>query len=166
MMRFIARRKQAELPFSPCDPPSPSAELPFCQATALCADTKKRAVVCARVCEIGVCGARSEDARRRARNRARLLRNNLGVFPRLRGPGDASLRRSERVADLVGRVKTEEVLGLLVNGAKGIDRLWLPPHNWWSEALHGVQSGCAQTHDGSSANTHNTHPGAKELLGE
>ena len=39
----------------------------------------------------------------------------------------------------MARVAPAEVHGLLVNGAAGVDRLWLQPHNWWSEALHGVQ---------------------------
>ena len=48
------------------------------------------------------------------------------------------------------RVEPDEVQELLVNGAAGLPRLWLQPHNWWSEALHGVQAGCAQADDGSS----------------
>jgi hypothetical protein len=39
----------------------------------------------------------------------------------------------------VARVQPAEVARLLVNAAHGIDRLWIQPHNWWSEALHGVQ---------------------------
>jgi beta-glucosidase-like glycosyl hydrolase len=54
-----------------------------------------------------------------------------------------------RVADLVGRLTPAEVENMVNrNTDDGIDRLWIQPYNWWSEALHGVQAGCAQ----SSAN--------------
>ena len=53
------------------------------------------------------------------------------------------------MADLISRLEAADVEGLVVNGAKGVDRLWLQPHNWWSEALHGVQTGCATADDGT-----------------
>ena len=54
-----------------------------------------------------------------------------------------------RVADLVSRLPPATVPHLLVNMAPSVDSLWLQPQNWWSEALHGVQSGCANTAQGS-----------------
>lgn len=36
-----------------------------------------------------------------------------------------------------------EVEKLLVNVAGTVPSLWIQRQNWWSEALHGVQSGCA-----------------------
>ena len=51
-----------------------------------------------------------------------------------------------RVEDLVSRLSDSEVLQLInANAARGIDRLWIQPYNWWSEALHGVQAGCAES---------------------
>ena len=51
---------------------------------------------------------------------------------------DLTLPRDVRVRDLVGRLTTEEKLGLFANGAKGVPRLNIPSYQWWSEALHGV----------------------------
>ena len=93
----------APAPVAPCEPPSPSAALPFC---------------------------------------------------------DGALSAAARVADLVGRVRPDEVAGLLVNGAKGVDRLWLLPHNWWSEALHGVEAGCAEAAPGGAARCPTGFPAA------
>lgn len=45
---------------------------------------------------------------------------------------------AERVADLVGRMKTEEKLSQLVYNAAAIPRLGIPAYNWWGEALHGI----------------------------
>jgi beta-glucosidase len=43
-----------------------------------------------------------------------------------------------RVADLVGRMTTEEKLGQLLFNAPALPRLGIPAYNWWGEALHGI----------------------------
>ena len=58
---------------------------------------------------------------------------------------DSSLPLTQRVADLVARVPAEDVTKLLVNVAGPVPSLWISAQNWWSEALHGVQSGCVTT---------------------
>lgn len=51
---------------------------------------------------------------------------------------DTALPLEERVDDLVARMTTEEKIAQLFNDAPGIERLGIPPYNWWNEALHGV----------------------------
>ncbi len=51
---------------------------------------------------------------------------------------DPSQPIDARVADLVGRMTTEEKLGQLVFNAPAIPRLGIPAYNWWGEALHGI----------------------------
>jgi beta-glucosidase len=57
---------------------------------------------------------------------------------------DTSLPFDKRVADLVGRLtleeKASEVLMAIRSGAESpeVQRLGIPPVNWWSEAIHGV----------------------------
>ena len=43
-----------------------------------------------------------------------------------------------RVDDLVSRMTLEEKAGQMVNNAPAIERLGIPPYEWWNEALHGV----------------------------
>lgn len=43
-----------------------------------------------------------------------------------------------RVNDLVARMTLEEKASQMVNNAPAIDRLGIPPYEWWNEALHGV----------------------------
>jgi len=45
---------------------------------------------------------------------------------------------SVRVDDLIARMTLEEKASQLVNQARAIPRLQVPPYDWWSEALHGV----------------------------
>jgi beta-glucosidase len=45
---------------------------------------------------------------------------------------------AERVADLVGRMTLEEKISQMQHAAPGIERLGVPPYNWWNECLHGV----------------------------
>lgn len=56
---------------------------------------------------------------------------------------DASLPLAQRVRDLVQRIPAEDTEKLLVNVAGPVPSLWIQSQNWWSEALHGVQSSCA-----------------------
>jgi len=41
-------------------------------------------------------------------------------------------------ADLVSKMTLEEKVSQMVHTAPAIDRLGIPAHNWWNEALHGV----------------------------
>ena len=43
-----------------------------------------------------------------------------------------------RVADLLSRMTLEEKIQQMLYDAPAIDRLGVPPYNWWNEALHGV----------------------------
>ena len=45
---------------------------------------------------------------------------------------------NERVDDLLGRLTPEEKVGQMMNQTPAIDRLGIPPYDWWNEALHGV----------------------------
>jgi beta-glucosidase len=44
----------------------------------------------------------------------------------------------ERVADLVSRLTLEEKAAQMMNAAPAIERLGIPPYDWWNECLHGV----------------------------
>ena len=44
----------------------------------------------------------------------------------------------QRVDDLVSRLTLEEKISQMVHDAPGIERLGIPPYNWWNECLHGV----------------------------
>jgi beta-glucosidase len=49
-----------------------------------------------------------------------------------------------RVADLVSRLTLEEKVAQMMNATPAIERLGVPPHDYWNEALHGVaRSGTA-----------------------
>lgn len=52
-----------------------------------------------------------------------------------RDPGLPLLRR---VDDLLSRLTLEEKVAQMQHEAPGIERLGIPPYNWWNEALHGV----------------------------
>ncbi len=43
-----------------------------------------------------------------------------------------------RVNDLVGRMTLDEKVLQALHGSAAIERLGVPQHNWWNEALHGV----------------------------
>jgi beta-glucosidase len=49
-----------------------------------------------------------------------------------------NLPLEKRVNDLVSRLTLEEKVSQMMDVAPGIERLGIPPYNWWSEALHGV----------------------------
>jgi beta-glucosidase len=51
---------------------------------------------------------------------------------------DPSLPIDQRVNDLISRMTLEEKASQLVNQARAIPRLQVPPYDWWSESLHGV----------------------------
>jgi len=43
-----------------------------------------------------------------------------------------------RAQDLIARMTLAEKVSQLMDDAPGVDRLGIPPYNWWNEALHGV----------------------------
>ena len=51
---------------------------------------------------------------------------------------DPRLPLDRRVDDLVSRMTLEEKIGQMMNKAPAIERLGVPEHDWWNEALHGV----------------------------
>lgn len=44
----------------------------------------------------------------------------------------------QRIDDLLGRLTPEEKVGQMMNQTPAIERLGIPPYDWWNEALHGV----------------------------
>ncbi|MDR1672654.1 MAG: glycoside hydrolase family 3 C-terminal domain-containing protein [Bacteroidales bacterium] len=51
---------------------------------------------------------------------------------------NSSLPFDERASDLLKQLTIEEKVTLMTNNSAGIDRLGIPPYEWWNEALHGV----------------------------
>ncbi|HWS89564.1 MAG TPA: glycoside hydrolase family 3 C-terminal domain-containing protein [Pyrinomonadaceae bacterium] len=51
---------------------------------------------------------------------------------------DTRLPLERRVDDLVSRLTLEEKIAQMMNKAAAIERLGIPEHDWWNEALHGV----------------------------
>lgn len=51
---------------------------------------------------------------------------------------DTARSFEERAADLVSRMTLEEKAAQMQNTAPAIERLGVPAHDWWNEALHGV----------------------------
>jgi len=51
---------------------------------------------------------------------------------------DPTLPIETRVNDLVSRMTLEEKVSQMVHPASGLERLGVPPYNWWNECLHGV----------------------------
>ncbi|WP_406658685.1 glycoside hydrolase family 3 N-terminal domain-containing protein [Marinoscillum sp.] len=57
---------------------------------------------------------------------------------------DASLDNATRAKDLVSRLTLEEKVQQMMMNSPAIERLNIPPYEWWNEALHGVgRSGVA-----------------------
>lgn len=66
--------------------------------------------------------------------------NNIPDFPFY----DTALSMEERINDLISRLTLEEKANQMMHNTNGIERLGIPPYNWWNEALHGVgRSGVA-----------------------
>ncbi|MCS7283625.1 MAG: glycoside hydrolase family 3 C-terminal domain-containing protein [Anaerolineae bacterium] len=51
-------------------------------------------------------------------------------------PGNSEIER--RVDELLSRMTLEEKISQMVFDAPAIERLGIPPYNWWNECLHGV----------------------------
>jgi beta-glucosidase len=51
---------------------------------------------------------------------------------------NTNLATDKRVDDLVACMTLDEKISQLRYDAPGIDRLGIPPYNWWNECLHGV----------------------------
>ena len=51
---------------------------------------------------------------------------------------DESLSSEERARDLIAQLTLEEKVAQMVMNTPAIDRLGIPPYDWWNEALHGV----------------------------
>ena len=51
---------------------------------------------------------------------------------------DPRLSVTERAADLVSRLTLEEKVSQMLNAAPAVERLGIPPYDWWNECLHGV----------------------------
>ncbi|HEY8971695.1 MAG TPA: glycoside hydrolase family 3 C-terminal domain-containing protein [Puia sp.] len=51
---------------------------------------------------------------------------------------DYKLSFEQRVDDLVSRMTLEEKVAQMLNHAPAIERLGIPPYDWWNEVLHGV----------------------------
>ncbi|MFC3197724.1 glycoside hydrolase family 3 N-terminal domain-containing protein [Parapedobacter deserti] len=51
---------------------------------------------------------------------------------------DPDLSIEDRVDNLVSLLTLEEKVMQMVNNAPAIERLGVPPYNWWNETLHGV----------------------------
>lgn len=51
---------------------------------------------------------------------------------------NASLSVEERIEDLLKRMTPEEKVSQMMHETPGIERLGIPPYDWWNEALHGV----------------------------
>jgi len=51
---------------------------------------------------------------------------------------DPSLNTEQRITDLLGRLTLEEKVAQMMNQTPAVERLGIPPYDWWNEALHGV----------------------------
>ena len=54
---------------------------------------------------------------------------------------DPKKTTADRVENLLGMLKPDEKVGLMMNKSASVDRLGIPSYNWWSEACHGVRQG-------------------------
>lgn len=48
------------------------------------------------------------------------------------------LSQDQRIQDLISRLTIEEKIDQMMNATNGVERLHIPPYDYWNEALHGV----------------------------
>ncbi|WP_435132328.1 glycoside hydrolase family 3 C-terminal domain-containing protein [Formosa sp. A9] len=48
------------------------------------------------------------------------------------------LSQAQRIQDLISRLTIEEKIDQMMNATNGVERLHIPPYDYWNEALHGV----------------------------
>ncbi len=58
---------------------------------------------------------------------------------------NTSLSLDERIQDLISRLSLEEKAAQMMNSTPAIERLNIPPYDYWNEALHGVGRASAAT---------------------
>jgi beta-glucosidase len=51
---------------------------------------------------------------------------------------NSTLNIDQRIVDLLSRLTLEEKVSQMMNQTPAIERLGIPPYDWWNEALHGV----------------------------
>ncbi|MBU2650969.1 MAG: glycoside hydrolase family 3 C-terminal domain-containing protein [Bacteroidetes bacterium] len=51
---------------------------------------------------------------------------------------DPALGMEKRISDLISRLSLEEKASMMLYNSPGVERLGIPPYNWWNECLHGV----------------------------
>ncbi|MDR0395218.1 MAG: glycoside hydrolase family 3 C-terminal domain-containing protein, partial [Tannerella sp.] len=49
-----------------------------------------------------------------------------------------SLSVEKRAADIVSRLTLDEKIAQMLNSTPGVERLGIPPYDWWNECLHGI----------------------------
>jgi beta-glucosidase len=49
-----------------------------------------------------------------------------------------NLSVEKRAADIVSRLTTDEKIAQMLNRTPAIERLGIPPYDWWNECLHGI----------------------------
>jgi beta-glucosidase len=49
-----------------------------------------------------------------------------------------SLSTQKRAADVVSRLTLDEKIAQMLNNTPAVERLGIPPYNWWNECLHGA----------------------------
>lgn len=55
-----------------------------------------------------------------------------------------SLSPEKRAANIVSLLTLEEKVSQMLNATPAIERLGIPPYDWWNECLHGAGSGCRE----------------------
>ncbi|MDR2859914.1 MAG: glycoside hydrolase family 3 C-terminal domain-containing protein [Mediterranea sp.] len=51
---------------------------------------------------------------------------------------NTKLPTEQRIQDLISRLTLEEKVSQMINSTSGVERLDIPPYDWWNECLHGV----------------------------
>ncbi|KAA3623808.1 MAG: glycoside hydrolase family 3 protein [Bacteroidetes bacterium] len=51
---------------------------------------------------------------------------------------DPKIDSEERISDLLERLTLKEKTAMMLYNSPGVERLGIPPYNWWNESLHGI----------------------------